>query len=153
MNRSRSLEKILTGLREDVSLVEAAAGKELSARGEGDAVHRLLVPAHHARQCQHSQASHDANRRHHQYLPHWHVHHIHGQPCQCVDAGSFFHVPQTHSGIKAGRGKHLKIKIFPITNIKKGEKEFKIIFKLSFTLTKFMFGFCVPGPVGLHLMV
>ena len=117
--------------KESVSLVEAAAGEELSAGREGDAVHRLLVPAHHAGQCHASRHQHHSRHaglcRHHHHVSlrryhaaqrqqqHHHSHDYHhddGRPCQCVDTGSLLHVPQTHSGVETGRGEHLKKEYF-----------------------------------------
>ena len=58
--------------KESVSLVEAAAGEELAAGREGDAVHRLLVPAHHAGQCHASRHQHHSRHaslsRHHHHV-------------------------------------------------------------------------------------
>ena len=58
--------------KESVSLVEAAAGEELSAGREGDAVHRLLVPAQHAGQCRASRHQHHSRHaglcRHHHHV-------------------------------------------------------------------------------------
>ena len=53
--------------KESVSLVEAAAGEELSAGREGDAVHRLLVPAQHAGHASHAQHAGQCHASRHQH--------------------------------------------------------------------------------------
>ena len=130
------------------SLVKAAAGKELAARGECHTVHRLLMPAEDRSGSKCKRVT---------LLVGWNTmsNLLVSQTSSKYGRRCLFQRPTAAQWSQSWQRRAPEDRVVSIRSGTTG-----IIFisgdprkSQALVLTRFMFGFCVPGPVGLHFMV